>query len=738
MKYLLGFLILMLTSFFTFAQTQSPWQGKFEQLEQALPTPNEYRSASGAPGTKYWQQRADYTIDAEIDEVKNILTGKETITYYNNSPESLRFLWLQLDQNINKKGNEDFGDIYGNMRDSIPGLQMQYLTRPIEFEAGYNIKSVTDKNGKTLSTTVNNTMMRVDLPVALKSGETYSFVVEWSYPITNRALFLLSREGYEHFPEDTNNVYLIAHWFPRMCVFNDYEGWQNKQFQRLGEFALEFGTYKVSITVPSDHIVASTGALLNSKEVLSSKELERFEKAKTSFDKPMLIVTEAEAREKEKTKSAGKKVWRFQADNVRDFAFASSRKFIWDVQAVKLPTNTTLAMSFYPKEGLPTWSEESTKAIKNALEIYSKYSFDYPYPVAISVNTSNIGMEYPMISFNGGRPRNGKMSEGAKKGMISTIVHEVGHNYFPMIVSSDERQWFWMDEGLNTFLEDMTKEQRYGWDASSKDIVPYMKGGKNVVKPVMSTADNVELTQIGNNAYGKPSAALFILRETIMGPELFDKAFKEYASRWMYKHPQPADFFRTMEDASAVDLDWFWRGWFYSTDHVDIAVDEVRWFKLKATQTDPEKKNITTKSGDLNSTPSPSATDFSQGPKEFTLVDTPEQLYGEFKSKVDDQAIRQKLQGKNIYQIKFKNVGGLVMPLVIEWTYKDGSKEIERIPAEIWRINEHEITKVFIKDKEVVNILLDPNFELADTEMTNNVFPKKTGESKFDSFKNQK
>jgi hypothetical protein len=729
--------LLALIAINTFAQDDKKWKGKFEQLDQMLPSPNEYRSASGAPGGKYWQQRADYVIDAELDEASNILRGKETITYYNNSPEPLRYLWLQLDQNVNKKGNEDFGDIFGTMKDTLSGLNMQYLTRPIDIEAGYTIRAITDKAGKALPSTVNNTMMRVDLPVPVKAGETYSFNVEWSYPITDRSMFLLSREGFEHFPEDKNNVYLIAHWFPRMCVFDDYEGWQNKQFQRLGEFALEFGNYKVNITVPADHIVASTGNLLNPKEVLTAKELERFEKAKSSFDKPMFVVTEEEARNKEKTKATGKKTWRYSAENIRDFAWASSRKFIWDVQAVKLASNTVLAMSFYPKEGLPVWSEESTKAVKNALEIYSKYSFDYPYPVASSVNTSNIGMEFPMISFNGGRPEGGKMSEGGKKGMIGTIVHEVGHNYFPMIVSSDERQWFWMDEGLNTFLQKMTEEQRYGWDASVKEIIPYMKGDKNILKPVMTTADNVDLFQIGNNAYGKPAAALYLLRETVMGPELFDRAFKEYAQRWMFKHPKPADFFRTMEDASAVDLDWFWRGWFFTTDHVDISVEDVRWYKLKTQSTDIENKGKTVKSGDLTASTS-SANDFSKGPQEFTLINTPERFYGEFLSRVDDNAIRKKLEGKNIYEVKFKNRGGLVMPLVIEWTFKDGSKEIERIPAEVWRINENEIAKVFVKDKEVTNIVFDPNFELADVEVSNNVFPKKAEESKFDQFKKDK
>jgi hypothetical protein len=738
MKISINLIVLAVFSFTSgFAQEQKTWKGKFEQLDQKLPTPNEYRTGAGTPGSKYWQQRADYTIDAELDESKNILIGRETITYYNNSPENLKFLWLQLDQNVNKKENEDFGNYFGPVRDSLTTLHMQYITRPIEFPAGYTIESVKDNTGKSLPITINNTMMRIDLPVTVKSGETYSFSIAWSYPITDRSLFLLSREGYEHFPEDNNNVYLIAHWFPRMCVFDDYEGWQNKQFQRLGEFALEFGNYKVNITVPSDHIVASTGNLLNAKEVLSATEFARFEKAKTTFDKPAFVVTREEAIAKEKTKATTKKTWRYQADNVRDFAFASSRKFIWDVQAVKLPTNTVLAMSFYPKEGLPVWQEESTKAVKNALEVYSKYTFDYPYPVAISVNTSNIGMEFPMISFNGGRPgKDGKISQNAKSGMITTIIHEVGHNWFPMIVSSDERQWMWMDEGLNTFLHTRTEMERYPdiHHTRPKDIIPYMKGDKRVMRPVMNTSDNERLNAFGANYYEKPTVALTILRETVMGQELFDKAFKEYANTWKYKHPKPADLFRLLEDASAVDLDWFWRGWFYSTDNVDMSVEEVKWFKLKTQRTDLENKSKNVKSGDLAGK---TANDFSAGPQEFTLTNTPEQFYGEFRNRVDDNGIRQKLEEKNFYQVKFKNIGGLVMPLVIEWTFKDGSKEIERIPAEVWRINEQEITKVFIKDKEVVNMVLDPNGDLADVDDSNNIFPKKSADSKFDTFKKQ-
>jgi hypothetical protein len=734
-------LLITLTLLCTIAfgqQTEKQWKGKFEQLDELLPTPNSYRSATGGPGPKYWQQRADYTIEAEILEAQNVLKGKESITYYNNSPETLKYLWLQLDQNVNRKGNEDFGSYVGAIKDSMTTINAQMSQRVLDFEGGYTIKSVADKTGQPIPFKINNTMMRLDLASPLKPGESMILLVDWSYPITDRSQILLTREGYEYFPDDDNRVYLIAHWFPRMCVFDDYEGWQNKQFQRLGEFALEFGNYTVSITVPSDHIIGSTGVLQNPKDVLTAKELERMEKAKSSFDKPMMIVTEEEARLKEKTKATSTKTWRFQATNVRDFAFASSRKFIWDAQAVKLPTNTVMAMSFYPKEGLPVWSEESTKAIKNAIEVYSKFTFDYPYPVALSVNTSNIGMEFPMISFNGGRPKKGVMSDRAKAGMIGTIVHEVGHNYFPMIVSSDERQWMWMDEGLNTFLQTQTEKERYPQfpHTTPKDIVNYMKGSKNVMRPVMTTSDNERLNAFGANFYQKPTVALTILRETIMGPEAFDKAFKEYANRWMYKHPRPADLFRTMEESSAVDLDWFWRGWFYSTDNVDLTLDEVKWFKVKSTQVDPENKNPVVKSGDLASkTPKGKAVDFSAGPSDLTITNTPDRFYSDHSAKIDDEAVRKKMEGKNMYELTLKNAGGLVTPVVIEWTYKDGSKEIEKIPAEIWRNNEVEVRKVFVKDKEVTSIVLDPNLETADINVTDNAFPRKPTENKFDQIK---
>jgi hypothetical protein len=731
------FLLLILAAAPVLAQQPAKWQGKFEQLDQTLPTPNEYRSGSGAPGPRYWQQRADYVIQAELNDDNQSLSGSETITYYNNSPDALKYLWLQLDQNILAKGNMTAQTSTSSVRDSVPAKFVAAGLNISDFDGGFKIKSIKDASGKALAYTINNTMMRVDLPSPVAAGQKFVFSVEWSYNIGDRMVDG-ERSGLEYFPEDGNYVYTIAQWFPRMCVYDDVNGWQNKQFLGQGEFALTFGNYKVKITVPADHIIAATGTLQNPQDVLTKTELERFEKAKTSYDKPVIIVTQAEATQKEKTKSKEKKTWEFQAENVRDFAFASSRKFIWDAQAVKLGSKTPLAMSFYPKEGNPLWEKESTLAVKNTIEVYSKYTIDYPYPVAISVHAASIGMEYPMICFNFGRPnKDGSYSPATRTRMIGVVVHEVGHNFFPMIINNDERQWTWMDEGVNSFVQLMTELERYPNDSWTRgkpeSLVNYMKGNKEFQRPLMTNSEQV--LQFGAEQYQKAATALYILRETVMGPELFDKAFKEYAQRWAFKHPKPADFFRTLEDASAVDLDWFWRGWFYTTDAVDQSIDYVKWYKVRSEQTNIENKNVTAQKGDLASGNAPNANqDFSKGPQPFTIMPTDDRFYGEFRNRIDDKAVIAKLKDKNLYEIKLTNQG-IPMPVIIEWTYKDGSKEIERIPAEIWRTNEREVTKVFVKDKEVVSVVLDPQKETSDINMADNVFPKVQQPSKFDEFK---
>lgn len=719
------------------AFSQAPgWQGKFEQLDQTLPTPNEYRSGSGAPGPRYWQQKADYSISVELSDDNQSITGSEIITYHNNSPDVLKYLWLQLDQNILSTENTLRNTNTDEVIDSAAAKS--FAMEVSDFKAGFEVKGVKETSGKPLPYFINNTMMRVELPQPLKSGDKFSFGIDWSYNIVDRSVFG-QRSGMEYFPEDGNYVYTIAQFFPRMCVYDDYTGWQNKQFLGKGEFTLPFGDYNVRISVPLDHIVAATGVLKNPQEVLSKTEQDRFEKAKTSFNKPVIIVTEEEAVKKEKTKSKQKKTWVFEAINVRDFAFASSRKFIWDAQAVKIGDKTPLAMSYYPKEGNPLWEKESTRAVKNTLEVYSRLTIDYPYPVAISVHTASIGMEYPMICFNFGRPnKGGSYSPILKQGMIGVIVHEVGHNFFPMIINSDERQTPWMDEGINSFVQLLTELERYpeiNWSRGKpSSVVNYMKGDQNLMRPLMTNSE--QILQLGPEQYTKAATALYILRETVMGKELFDMAFKEYAQRWAFKHPKPADFFRTMEDASAVDLDWFWRGWFYTTDAHDQTLEQVKWYQLKTDQSTIENKGVSIQKGDLVSGSSSGKYDnFNNGPEPFSLIGTDPSFYGEFVSRVDDKAIMAKLENKNIYEITLSNKGGLVMPVIIEWTYKDGTKELEKIPAEIWRMNERRVTKVFVKEKEVTNIMIDPNMDTADINIEDNIFPKVQQGSRFDAFK---
>jgi len=734
-------LVLGLVGWFSTQSLAQVYQGKFEQLDPELPTPNEYRSASGAPGYKYWQQQADYQIKVELNDENQSITGSETITYYNNSPDPLSYLWLQLDQNMRAANSATPQIETSRVRDSLNARLFQSrVMHDDDFDGGFDIKSVKDAQGKSLQYIINQTMMKVLLPEPLKPNEQLSFSVDWSYDINDRMMDR-GRSGYEYFPEDDNYVYTIAQFFPRMAVYDDLNGWQNKQFLGQGEFALTFGDYDVEITVPDDHVVAATGTIKNEKEVLSAQQRQRMEKARQTFDQPMRIVTEEEARENEQTKSTGKKTWKYSADNVRDFAFATSRKFIWDAMAVKLENNQPLAMSYYPKEGNPLWEKESTLAVKNTLESYSKRTFDYPYPVAISVHAASIGMEYPMICFNFGRPEpDGSYSDSKKWGMIAVIIHEVGHNFFPMIVNTDERQWTWMDEGINTFLENLTAQEYYPTMpvrfGVPETIGEYMSGNKDFIRPIMTNSE--QIMQFGYNAYAKPSAALYVLRNTIMGPELFDAAFKEYAQRWKFKQPGPADFFRTMEDASAVDLDWFWRGWFYSTDYVDVAVEDVKWYRVA----NPEAEVEQTVSADqdainsANSSESENTKNWPEAPQEITVTDTDDRYFGEFRNRTSDDDIRRKYGEKNLYEVTFNNEGGLVTPLLVEFTYADGTTETDYIPAEVWRKNEQQVTKVFAKDKEAVKITLDPNRGTADADVADNVFPRKEERSRFEQFRN--
>jgi hypothetical protein len=626
--------------------------------------------------------------------------------------------------------------------------------RDFKYDGGFKIEQITSTSGQKLSYFINKTMLRIDLAKPLLPGQSISFQIKWWYNINDR-MQVGGRSGYEYFETDQNYLYTIAQFFPRMCVYNDVTGWQNKQFLGRGEFTLPFGDYEVSLTVPADHIVAATGECQNYASILTPEQRKRYEQAKKS-NSPVLIVTQAEAEAAEKNKSTQTKTWVYKAQNVRDFAFATSRKFIWDAQNQTVGSKNVLCMSYYPKEGNPLWERYSTKLVAHTIKTYSKYTIDYPYPVAISVHSKWIGMEYPMICFNGGRPEaDGTYSEGEKYGMWGVIIHEVGHNFFPMIINSDERQWTWMDEGLNTFVQYLTEQE---WERGYPSrrgpaylIADYMRGDKSGISPIMTNSESIK--QFGNNAYGKPATALNILRETIMGRELFDYAFKTYCERWAFKHPTPADFFRTMEDASAVDLDWFWRAWFYSTDNVDIALTDVKWFQLNTQNPALEKAFLQNKDAQkdafIGDTRNKTAITTTVNEKDTNIDDfyakrdlykvdaLDEKAYQSFLSKTSPEDLAYLNAGKQLYELSFENIGGIVMPLIIEATFADGSTKVERIPAEIWRIEEQKVSKVFIYEKEVVSFRLDPFLETADTDLDNNTWPRQLQPTRYQLYKQE-
>jgi hypothetical protein len=713
---------------------------KFNQMYDLLATPNMFRTASGAPGPAYYQQKADYKIDIELDDKNSRLSGSETITYYNNSPDTLEYLWVQLDQNQAAKNSQT--PLAENQRTQEVFTPNNFANKFLKqgLDRGFNIEYLKDAKGNAMSYSINHTMMRINLAVPMKPGEKVSFSIKWWYNINNYQQDG-GRSGYELFEKDGNKLYVIAQFYPRMAVYNDVEGWQNMQFWGSGEFTLPFGDFDVNITVPADHVLNATGELLNRNEVFTSAQVKRYELAQKTFDKPIVIVTQAEAENSEKGFSDQKKTWKFSAKNVRDFGIATSRKFIYDAMAVQLNGKIVMAESVYPKEGNPLWGETSTLMVAHTLRSYSSHTFDYPYPKAVSVSAADQGMEYPMICWNFGRPdENGVTSTQIKNGMIGVIIHEVGHNFFPMIVNSDERQWSWMDEGLNTFMQYMAQEElgtnfpsRRG---SPKGIVPYMSSEQSELEPIMSNSES--LIDFGNNAYAKPATGLNILRETIMGRELFDYAFKIYANRWKFKHPTPEDFFRTMEDASAVDLDWFFRGWFYTTDFVDIGIKEVKQYYV--TETPPtalkdikiSKRRFGTENGPYLYLVSDKNSELSTDKNQPFQLDSVK-LLSDYVAQNFTEAEKATMKTpKYFYEVEFNKPGGMLMPIIVEFTYEDNTKENFKFPAQIWRKNNETAKRVFATEKAIKTIQIDPKLETADIDVTNNTWPKVEAKSKFD------
>ena len=734
------------------AQTQRGSADRFGQLGPLLPTPNEYRTASGAPGHRYWQQKVDYAISVELDDEKQRIIGTEKVTYQNNSPDTLTYLWLQLDQNIWAPNSITAATQTTADLNNLPFDSLQRLKFLPTFSGGFQIKTVKNAGGDGMRYTIQNTMMRLDLPRELPPGARVEFTIDWEYNI-NPSKLLGGRTGAEFFAKDGNWIYCIAQWFPRLAAYYDAVGWQHKQFLGAGEFTLEFGDYKVRITAPDDHILAATGVLQNPKEVLSASQITRLKQAETSAT-PVTIVTSDEAKLAERSKPKGKKTWVFHAENVRDFAFASSRKFIWDAQGHLVDGRRVMAMSYFPKEANPLWAQYSTPAIVHTLNVYGKYSFAYPYPTAISVNgVVNGGMEYPMLCFNGPRPlEDGTYSARTKYSLITVVIHEVGHNFFPMIVNSDERQWTWMDEGMNTFLQYLSEQE---WeanypsrDAEPKDIVAYMTGPSH--DAIMTNSDSVQ--NLFANAYQKTATGLNMMRETILGREQFDFAFREFSRRWKFKRPTPADFFRTMEDASGVDLDWFWRGWFFSTDHTDIAIDNLRMFRMGTKNPETEKlvskrlkteEPVTLSAQRNKDLPKlldarPELKDFYNNYDEFAVTGKDRDEYKKFLDTLEPNEKKLLENGENFYLLDLKNLGGLVMPVILQVEYTDGTRDEMRIPVEIWRRNNSAVSKLIITPKDIKQVTLDPHLETADTDLANNSFPRRPLKRQFELFKDKK
>ena len=763
-------------------QTKGDFVDKFRQLDESLPTPNVYRNAAGEPGHQYWQQQVDYKIRATLDEDKRRIEASQDITYHNNSPDTLKYLWMQLEQNKFRDDSMSaktttFGGIGSRGPTTIAGttskpaqLSLDALRRQQFVDdnvLGYDITAVTDNQGNKLHYVIVGTNMRIDLAEKLTPKSKLKFSIAYNFNIVEEDA-VSARSGYEHFADDArkggNDIFLLAQWFPRLHAYTDYEAWTNKEFIGRGEFTLEFGNYDVELTVPADHIVSSTGKLTNPKTVLTSTQRKRLKEAEKA-DRTVFIVTEEEALANEKSGTNKTKTWKFSAKNVRDFAWASSRKFMWDARGHQQGGDEqplVMAMSFYPKEGGDLWKKYSTESIIHTLDVYSRFAFDYPYPVAQSVNGPVGGMEYPMITFNGPRTELQKdgsrtYSQAEKRFLIGVVIHEIGHIYFPMVVNSDERQWTWMDEGLNSFLDGVAGREwdpTIPWGVEPRDIIGYMKSTTQV--PIMTQSDSV--LRLGPNAYTKPAAALNILRETILGRELFDFSLKEYATRWKYKRPTPSDFFRTMEEASGVDLDWFWRGWFYSTDHVDISLDQVSKLRLDTKNPDIDFNRLRQEELDkpLSRTDERNKaegrelwvdrfsdiTDFYDENDRFTVTNKERNSYQKFLSKLKpwerktlERAIE---EDKSYYVLDFSNKGGLVMPIILALTFADGSIENQYIPAEIWRRTPKAVSKLIITDKELVSVTIDPRWETADVDVHNNHYPRQIIPSRIEAFKKKK
>ncbi len=719
----------------------SPGPDPFAQIDSLLPAPSEARLPSGAPGPAYWQQKVSYKLDLTIDEDARMLRGKEHVAYQNNSPHTLTYLWLALESNQAAPFSD--GALAKTWKDNgevtVDDFRRVLMAR--EFDGSTKILALKDAAGNDLAHTLNKGMLKVDLPKPLPAGGTFEFDLAWEYLINNTKLIPV-RSGYEVL-DDGTCIFGMAYCYPRLCAYTDYGGWRLKQPIRYGEFTLEFGDFEASITVPADHIVGATGALLNPGEVLTAERQSRLKEA-DSAKTPVVIVSKDEADAARKKPAKESRTWKFAATNVRDFAFATSRAFVWDAWGVKIDGRTVRCQSLYPREGMPLWDKYATQAVAHAVEVYSDVTgIPYPWPHATAVLGAHPsgGMEYPMISFNSPRPeKDGSYTERTKWSVIRVIIHETGHNWFPMIVNSDERHWMWLDEGFNSFVQGFAerswKEDPKITTAQPRFAVEYLLSPAH--QPLMTLPDSLQ--NVSQNAYFKTSVGLTMLRETILGRPLFDAAFKEYCRRWAFKRAEPADFFRTMEDASGMDLDWFWRGWFFSTSTSDVEVVSVARRALHGG--DPAKAGERNKAREAKQPSSIThERDLAAGvPRRIEKFPGLKDFYDDFdphaptdKQTDDFQKFLQRLTPEEkaalqfdqpVYEVKLKNHGQLPMPLILKLEFDDQSSDIRRYPAEIWRLANGELSVLVVAPRPIVAVTADPYNETADTNFTNNRFPR--------------
>jgi hypothetical protein len=616
----------------------------FRRLE--LPTATLIRTGSGEPGPEYWQQRADYVIRASLDTLAGTVTGQERITYRNNSPDTLRYLWLQLDQNLFNSSSRGFFLFGQDARFGTQGAEGGFTLAEVTQPALPGAPGRPAQRADSLRYLVNGTMMRVDLPRPLPPRTSYEFDIRWSFSFgPNR-----NRMGIEEV--DGSTIFEAAQWYPRLAVYDDVRGWNTEQYLGLGEFYLEYGRFDVSLTVPATMLVAATGTLQNPLQVLTATQRKRLTLARHS-DTTVVIRGAAEITDPATrlTSSSGMLTWHFVADSVRDFAWAAAVQFIWD--AVGVNGGKTLAMSFYPPSADSIWNQASQDA-KFAIEHYSQQWYPFPYPFANNVNGVEGGMEYPMIVFCGDRT--------SAQGLYGVTDHEFGHTWFPMLVGSNERLYPWQDEGFNTFMN------YYNWQARYPDLAnrrgsadAYLRAalsGRDV--PIMTPADR-QGPLLGQDAYNKPGLALRILRDQVLGPDRFDPAFREYIRRWAYKHPTPADFFRTIEDGVGEDLSWFWRAWFYTTATPDQAVDSVKVVKDSS--------------------------------------------------------------GESRSLVYLHTAAAMPLPVTLDLTFDDGNTRRVKLPVEIWYFGPQYLYQV-AGPPDVVSATVDPDSVLPDTDRSNDKWPR--------------